>query len=67
MTTVVESKVVWQNRLKLILLWMIPFGLMILAGVIYNLAESGQISVVSKNQGYLLQQAFRLSQLALTS
>ena len=67
MATVTESKVVWQNRLKLILLWMIPFGLMILAGVIYNLAESGQISVASKNQGYLIQPPVQISQLALTS
>ena len=67
MTAASEGKVVWQNRFKLILLWMIPFGLMILASVIYNLVQSGQISVASKNQGYLIQPPVQLSKLALTS
>ena len=67
MTAVSEDNVVWQNRFKLILLWMIPFGLMLLASVIYHLVQSGQISVASKNQGYLIQPPVQLSELALTS
>ena len=67
MTAVNENNVVWQNRFKLILLWMIPFGLMLLASVIYHLVQSGHISVASKNEGYLIQPPVQLSQLALTS
>ena len=67
MTAVNENNVVWQNRFKLILLWMIPFGLMLMASVIYHLVQSGHISVASKNEGYLIQPPAQLSQLALTS
>ena len=67
MTAVNENKIVWQNRFKLILLWMIPFGLMLLASVIYNLVQSGHISVASKNQGYLIQPPVQLGELVLTT
>ncbi len=62
-----KSNTVWKNRFKLILLWMVPFGLMILATVTFNLVQSGQLSVGSKNQGYLIQPPIQLSKLALTS
>lgn len=67
MTTTNKAGDVWQNRLKLILLWMVPFGLMILASVVFNLVQSGQISVGSKNQGYLIQPPAQLGEYALTS
>ncbi|MDA8963007.1 SCO family protein [Pseudomonadales bacterium] len=67
MTAAFTPKQVRSSRIKLVVLWAIPFGLMAIAAVVYNLVESGVISVGSKNEGVLIQPPIQLSGLALTT
>lgn len=55
------------NRLKLLLLWMIPLGLMAIAGIVYALVQAGYMAVGSKNNGDLIQPAVQLSDLTITT
>ena len=67
MTAAFTPKQVRSSRIKLVVLWAIPFGLMAIAAVVYNMVESGVISVGSKNEGVLIQPPIQLSGLALTT
>ncbi len=62
-----SATVIKRNRIKLVMLWMIPFGLMAAAAVVYALVQAGYINVNSKNRGVLIQPPIQLSKLALTS
>jgi len=52
-----------NNRIKLMVLWLIPFGLMAIAGFCYYLVQSGQMTVTSKNHGNLIQPPLQLNEL----
>ena len=67
MTASFTPKQVRSSRMKLVVLWAIPFGLMAIAAVVYNMVESGVISVASKNEGVLIQPPIQLNGLALTT
>ncbi|MDG1293264.1 MAG: hypothetical protein P8O99_04055 [Pseudomonadales bacterium] len=67
MTASFSPKQVRSSRMKLVILWAIPFGLMAIAAVVYNLVESGVISIGSKNEGVLIQPPIQLNGLALTT
>ena len=67
MTASFTPKQVRSSRMKLVVLWAIPFGLMAIAAVVYNMVESGVISVGSKNEGVLIQPPIQLNGLALTT
>lgn len=67
MTASFTPKQVRSSRMKLVVLWAIPFGLMAIAAVVYNLVESGVINVGSKNEGVLIQPPIQLNGLALTT
>ena len=67
MTASFTPKQVRSSRMKLVVLWAIPFGLMAIAAVVYHLVESGVISIGSKNEGVLIQPPIQLSGLALTT
>lgn len=54
------------NRLKLFALWMIPFGLMAIAGLVFVLEQRGVISLGSKNNGILIEPPIQVSEWALT-
>ncbi|NND38854.1 MAG: hypothetical protein HKO06_04620 [Pseudomonadales bacterium] len=51
------------NRIKLLVLWLVPFGLMAIAGVCYYLVQTGQLQLNSKNNGVLIQPPIQLQQL----
>ena len=51
------------NRIKLMVLWLIPFGLMAIAMFCYYLVQSGQMTVSSKNHGSLVQPPLQLNEL----
>lgn len=67
MTTAFTPQEIRSNRLKLIMLWMVPFGLMAIAAIVYALVQSGYISIGSKNNGELIQPPVHLEKLALTT
>ena len=67
MTASFTPKQVRSSRMKLVVLWAIPFGLMAIAAVVYSLVESGVINVGSKNEGVLIQPPIQLNGLALTT
>lgn len=67
MTTSLTPQKIRANRLKLIMLWMVPFGLMVIAAIVYGLVQAGYISVGSKNNGELIQPPVHLDKLALTT
>ncbi|MGB5323960.1 MAG: hypothetical protein WBN40_00875 [Pseudomonadales bacterium] len=48
------------NRIKLLVLWLLPFGLMAIAGVCYYLVQTGQMQIGSKNHGVLLSPPLQL-------
>ncbi|MGB1191891.1 MAG: hypothetical protein ACPG3T_03115 [Pseudomonadales bacterium] len=60
MTATLSPQQVRANRIKLLLLWSVPFGLMALAGLVYTMVQSGYISVGS-------QPPIQLSELVLTT
>jgi hypothetical protein len=55
------------NRIKLMILWLIPVGLMALAGISYYLVQSGRMSVGSTNNGILIQPPIQLNELLADS
>lgn len=67
MTASFSPQQIKANRIKLALLWSVPFGLMAIAGIVYALVQAGYINVGSKNEGVLIQPPIQLSQLALTT
>ena len=67
MTASLSPQKVKANRIKLALLWSVPFGLMAIAGIVYALVQAGYISVGSKNEGVLIQPPIQLSKLAITT
>ena len=67
MTASFSPQQIKANRIKLALLWSVPFGLMAIAAIVYGLVQAGHISVGSKNEGVLIQPPIQLSQLALTT
>ena len=67
MTASFSPQQIKANRIKLALLWSVPFGLMAIAGIVYALVQAGYINVGSKNEGVLIQPPIQLSQLALAS
>ncbi|MDB2409267.1 hypothetical protein N9W57_01425 [Pseudomonadales bacterium] len=67
MTATLSPQQVRANRIKLVLLWSVPFGLMAIAGLVYTMVQSGYISVGSKNEGVLIRPPIQLSELALTT
>lgn len=67
MTAEFSPKQVRASRVKLVLLWSVPFGLMAIAALVYALVQSGYINISSKNEGVLIQPPIQLSQLSLTT
>ena len=55
-----------QNRIKLIILWLIPFALMLVASVVYWLVVNGHLTLNSKNEGELVMPPINIHELALT-
>ena len=55
------------NRIKLLILWLVPFGLMAIAAVVYAMVQFGYISIGSKNHGELIRPPLQLSELAPTT
>lgn len=55
-----------NNRIKLLILWLIPLGLMIIASIVYWLVINDHISLGSKNEGELVVPPINISELALT-
>ena len=55
-----------KNRIKLLILWLIPFGLMLVASIVYWLVMNGYLSLGSKNEGELVVPPINISELALT-
>lgn len=51
-----------RNRIKLLILWLVPFGLMAIAGVCYYLVNTGQLTLASKNNGDLIRPAVQLKE-----
>ncbi|NNL57609.1 MAG: hypothetical protein HKO71_07635 [Pseudomonadales bacterium] len=49
-----------SNQVKLLVLWLVPFGLMAIAGLCYYLVQTGQMTIGSKNHGVLLQPPVQL-------
>lgn len=43
-----------KNQLKLLILWLVPVGLMAIAGLCYYLVQTGKIQITSKNNGVLV-------------
>jgi len=52
-----------SNQLKLLILWLVPVGLMAIAGLCYYLVQTGQLSIGSKNHGVLIQPPLQLQEL----
>ena len=52
-----------SNQIKLLVLWLVPFGLMAIAGITYLLVQSGKISLGSKNHGDLINPPVQLREL----
>ena len=48
---VASAAQVRRNRIVLLVLWMVPLGLMLLAGLAYWLQQQGLLEVDSKNRG----------------
>ncbi len=51
------------NQIKLLVLWLVPIGLMAIAGICYYLVQTGQLNIGSKNHGALLQPPLQLHEL----
>ncbi len=54
MTTVLTPEQRRSNQIKLLILWLVPVGLMGIAGLCYYLVYTGQMTIGSKNNGDLL-------------
>lgn len=50
------------NRIKLLVLWLVPFGLMAIAGIVFYLVQTGQMSLGSKNNGVLMRPPLQLQE-----
>lgn len=48
------------NRIKLLVLWLVPVGLMAIAGAVYYLVQTGQLELGSKNHGALIRPPVQL-------
>ncbi len=62
-TTTLTPKQRRRNQIKLLILWLVPFGLMAIAGVVYYLVQTGQMSIGSNNNGDLIRPPVQLQQL----
>ncbi len=51
------------NQLKLAILWLVPVGLMAIAGVYYYLVQTGIVTIGSKNNGVLIQPPVQTAEL----
>ena len=51
-----------SNQIKLLILWLVPFGLMAIAGICYYLVMTGQLEIGSKNKGDLIRPAVQVKQ-----
>ncbi len=60
-TAGIPAAQVRRNRLLLLVLWMVPLGLMVLAGLAYWLQQQGLLEVGSKNRGHLIQPPVQLA------
>lgn len=49
-----------SNQIKLLILWLVPFGLMAIAGSVYYFVYTGKITLASKNNGDLLVPAVQM-------
>jgi len=67
MTAAFTPKQVRSSRIKLVLLWAIPIGLMIIAFPIMKLYQSGAYSYSTINKGILIQPHIQLNALTLTT
>lgn len=56
-----------SSQVKLLILWLVPFGLMAIAGITYFLVQNGKISLGSKNHGDLISPPVQLQELFETS
>jgi cytochrome oxidase Cu insertion factor (SCO1/SenC/PrrC family) len=56
-----------KNRIKLLILWLIPFGLMLIASLVYWLVQNNHLTLSSKNEGELLIPPINIHELALTT
>ena len=52
-----------SNQIKLAILWIIPFALMGVAAIVFNLVQTGQLTIGSKNKGFFIQPPLQLSEL----
>jgi len=50
------------NQIKLLILWLVPVGLMAIAGLYYYLVQTGQVSIGSKNHGELIRPPVSMQQ-----
>ena len=51
------------NQIKLLILWLVPVGLMAIAGITYYLVQTGQMEVGSKSNGDLIRPPVQLTEL----
>ena len=59
------DKQIRNNRIKLLILWLVPFGLMAIAAIVYGLVMQGKLSLGSTNQGDLIQPPKQMAEIAL--
>lgn len=52
-----------SNQVKLLVLWLIPVALMLIAGITYYLAQTGQLTLGSKNNGVLIRPPLQMTDL----
>jgi len=52
-----------SNQVKLLVLWLIPVALMLIAGATYYLAQTGQLTLGSKNNGVLIRPPLQMTDL----
>lgn len=52
-----------SNRIKLLILWLVPFLLMAIAGVSYYLVLNGKLNIGSKNNGDLIVPAVQVKEI----
>lgn len=51
-----------SNQIKLLILWLVPIGLMGIAGIAYYLVQTGQLELGSNNKGDLIRPPIQLSE-----
>jgi len=63
----VDARMRTKNRIKLLILWLVPFGLMAIAGLSYYLVQTGRLNVDSTNNGVLIRPPIQLNELLANS